>query len=46
MELAEASRSEILQADKYASGHEIRITTHGKMNAWVDYALKFFEVGS
>lgn len=23
--------------------HEIRITSHGKMNAWVDFALKYFE---
>ena len=27
-----------------ADAHEIRITSHGKMNAWVEFALKFFEV--
>jgi hypothetical protein len=27
------------------TAHEIRITSHGKMNAWVEFALKFFEVG-
>ena len=26
------------------TAHEIRITSHGKMSAWVDFALKFFEV--
>ena len=25
--------------------HEMRITNHGKINAWVDFALQFFEVG-
>ncbi|GJE92376.1 hypothetical protein PsYK624_085300 [Phanerochaete sordida] len=25
------------------NAHEVRITSHGKMNAWVDFALKFFE---
>lgn len=26
------------------AAHEVRITSHGKMNAWVEFALKFFEV--
>ncbi|EKM53206.1 uncharacterized protein PHACADRAFT_197627 [Phanerochaete carnosa HHB-10118-sp] len=25
------------------NAHEVRITSHGKMNVWVDFALKFFE---
>ncbi len=29
----------------HTSAHEIRITAHGKMQAWVDFALRFFEVG-
>lgn len=29
----------------HTSTHEIRITAHGKMQAWVDFALRFFEVG-
>ncbi|KAI0762048.1 hypothetical protein BC629DRAFT_1294270 [Irpex lacteus] len=27
----------------HTSAHEIRITAHGKMQAWVDFALRFFE---
>lgn len=33
-------------APELANAHEIRITSHGKMNAWVEFALKFFEVTS
>ncbi|KAJ3559422.1 hypothetical protein NM688_g349 [Phlebia brevispora] len=29
--------------DEAQDGHEVRITSHGKMNAWVDFALDFFE---
>ncbi len=26
------------------TAHEIRITSHGKYNTWVDFALRHFEV--
>ena len=32
------------QAPDALEEHEIRITSHGKMQGWVEYALKFFEV--
>ena len=42
-----ADRAADAGASSTSSGlnaHEMRITSHGKMNAWVDFALKFFEV--
>ncbi|TFY83028.1 hypothetical protein EWM64_g984 [Hericium alpestre] len=34
---------EIAQEDQPLEAHEIRITNHGKINTWVDFALEFFE---
>lgn len=44
---AEATEATVPEPDEAPfEVHEMRITNHGKINAWVDYALQFFEASA
>lgn len=44
---AEATAATVPEPDEAPfEVHEMRITNHGKINAWVDYALQFFEASA
>ena len=44
MVIEHANASEYRDPEQSYNAHEIRITSHGKISAWVDFALKFFQV--